>query len=250
MKRSKECPTGETLLRLAENELHDREASLVNEHLLSCERCRRLLEEYRNTLLLLAKDRISEPRLSEWQWLMVQTRAKIRGGTRVWDRPKPAGRFGRRRQVLPTWIRGTAIATAAVVALLVLWNTGLLDVGHHAREIRNTATRSGETTTRDGKYATGEKTTPPGDKRLAEDTSAPSKEAGSREDGSLFSDEMLVESDGTPLDLADITNEELYELGELSASVSAPRDYDLLLADLTEKEQAELLKELESPFSL
>jgi hypothetical protein len=66
----------------------------------------------------------------------------------------------------------------------------------------------------------------------------------------LLSDRVLWEPDSTFVSLADLTDEELYELSQLSTSVRALEDYNLLLVDLTEEEQAELLKGLENSSSM
>jgi len=246
----KGCPSEEMLLRLAENELGGHETSFVNEHVRSCEKCRKLLAEYRELSHMLAKDRISEPSQAEWQYLMVTMRAKLRGGTRVWDKPRTTGRPGRRPQVLPAWTRVTAVAAAAVVSLVILWKAGVVDVGRLADGIGVTGKHGERAAGRVDGYGVSEKTSPFGAERPAGSAVTPSEKVASDEDGLFLSDEILLAADSTSLNLADLTKDELYELGELSTSVSAPRDYDLLLVDLTQEEEAQLLSEMEKSFSM
>lgn len=250
MNSVKKCPSEEMLLKLAENELDEHQASFIKAHVLTCERCQTLGLEYRETLFVLAGDRISEPSPSEWQQLMATVRTRIKRGARVKNRFALTERPGKERHAWSVWIKGTAIAATAVVALLVLWNAGVVDVGRLAGGIRHAATRNQEALTRGENHPSDGKPSTVGEGRLAEGTTAPDQKPLSEEAEMLLSDRVLWEPDSTFVSLADLTDEELYELSQLSTSVRALEDYNLLLVDLTEEEQAELLKGLENSSSM
>lgn len=226
------------LLKLAENELDEKETGFLDDHICDCRKCRDLVEEYRELSRLLAGDRIPEPSAAEWRFLMVRTRTRLRGKIRVWDRP----------QILPAWARVAAIAAAAVVTLVILWRTGIVDVGRLAH-ITGSTDRNAERIAGSGqRYTAREETIPSGTKKPVE--SAPAGEGVVFEKEGLVSNARFAELDSTSLDLAGLTNDELYELGELSTCVSATRDYDLLLVDLSQEEQAAILSKLESSSSM
>jgi len=245
------CPSEEMLLKLAENELDEREANLVNEHLRSCESCRNLLEEYRETLRQLAKDRISEPTEAEWRWFKVALRARLRATRRgaysskaVW-RPRP------RRVAFPAWVRGGVVVAAAALVVLVLLYTGIIDVGGLDTIIRGGTTRLQEARPQGNRYATGERTLPGSETTPAEERPTGGEQTSPESAGEpLLSGIVPLDLDSTSLEVAGLNSDELYELYELSTSSSVLDDDDVLLADLNEEEQAELLKKLESSFSM
>ena len=246
----KKCPSEEMLLKLTENELDEREASLVKTHVLTCERCRRVLAEYRETLLLLAEERISEPDPAEWQRLMTLVRATARARARLGKRSALTERLGQKGLAWPAWSKATAIAATAALVFLVLWNAGVVDLDRFPGGIRRTAARNEKAASTGEKYAADVKTSHIAERKLAEDTTARGPASLLEDAGTLLSDRVFSGSDSTSLDLAGLTDEEFYDISELSTSLSALGDYDLLLVDLTDEEQAELLKELESSFSM
>jgi len=246
----KKHPSEETLLKLAENELDEHEASLINEHLQSCESCRHLLEEYRETLRESAADRITEPTAAEWRLFRVALRAKLRATKRgaysskaVW-RPRP------RPVAFPAWVRGGVVVAAAAMVVLVLLYTGIIDIGGVDTIIRGGATRLEEARSQGHRYATGERTLPSDESTAPEERPAEGEQAPSGSGELLLSGNVALDLDSTALAVAGFNNDELDELYELSTNSSVQEDDDLLLADLNEQEQAELLKKLESSFSM
>ena len=225
----KNCPSEEMLVNFADNELNEQEAVLVNEHICDCEDCSKLVAEHRELARLLAEDRISQPSQAEWRYLMVRVRAKLRGGTRVWDRPGAAGRPGRRPQILPAWTRTAAIVCAGIVALVILWRTGVIDLG-----------RESHRTVITGRIA---QKTPGG-----EEKNVPG--ALSAQGKVNLSEAAFASLDSTSINLAGLSNDELYELGELSTCARTSRDYDALLVDLSKEDQAAIIKQLETSFSM
>lgn len=229
------CSSEELLLRFAESELEEPEASLLREHTLTCEKCRDLLEQYSKALLLLATEKIGEPSPADWERVMARVREKLHPQSQGW----------------PLWVKGAALTAAAAGLLLILWHTGIemrrkpggtphiaqpseQEISPHEKGMGDRAVAQHE------ERAAGK------EDRVTEELEIPEKEDLFEGTDALVTGRGLVASDTTSFSLAGLDDEELSGLNELVMDASILWDSDFLLSDLTEEEETELVKELES----
>jgi anti-sigma factor RsiW len=215
------CASEELLLMLAENELSEKEARSLTGHAERCDRCGRLLHEYRRTLAQLPPSEIQGPTPAEWAGVMATVRERV----------------SKRTVLFPVWARGTALAAAAAVVLAILWQAGIFTGPERARMpelVQQEPVPSG-VAPRD--VTPGTTDVEEGlQKRLAEEP------AGGVTD-------MWAEDTETALSLASV-EDDLLELDDWVVGVGGSRDSDYMLLYLTEEEEATLVRDLENSPSI
>lgn len=230
----KKCPSEELIIMLAEGELDERETNSITEHTAGCDECRRLLDDYRKTLALARNETMEGLAPCEWERLMEGIRQRAEKKGLAW----------------PSWARGTAIAvaTAAVVAVIV-WQAGFRS-GPAPEGTPQLAERYDNAATSEGRVEVEPRALPEED-RLAR-TAGTSEELRAQDtrilsaEKDVFGDVFL--EDTAPLNLAELEGE-LLEASEFIVDAGALQDSEFLLFYLSEEEETELVKELESSSS-
>ena len=221
---------------LAAGELSAGEADQLGTHVQNCDNCRELLSGYQETLSALRSGEtqsgeIGSPSAAEWDQLMAGVREKVRPKVLAW----------------PSWAKGGAVAVAGAILVVVSWQAGFLTdskpgrVSDVARQDKSTA-RTGESSESDETYVAE-----PGTVELPRVTAAGEEDApeGSAPYRQESREEDALTEDGSNLSLASLDTE-ISELDELVEGVGGTKDSDFLLFYLTEEEETELVKELES----
>jgi hypothetical protein len=104
----KRCPPEDLLARLAQDDLAESEADLVIAHVLTCDRCRRLLEEYKEAFVILRAEKTVLPTHVEWERVMAGVRQRTQARSSGWT----------------VWQKVAAVAAAAACVLIILWQAG------------------------------------------------------------------------------------------------------------------------------
>jgi len=221
---------------LAAGELSADEAAQLGTHVHNCDSCRKLLSSYEETLSGLRSGEthsgeIGSPSAAEWEQLMTRVRERVRPKVFAW----------------PSWIRGGVVAVAGAILVIVIWHAGFLTDSKPGRV--SDVARQDKSTTRTGESSESDKTyvAEPGTGELPRVTAAGEEDApeGSAPYRQESGEEDPLTEDGSNLDLASLDTE-ISELDELVEGVGGTEDSDFLLFYLTEEEETELVKELES----
>jgi len=221
---------------LAAGELSADEAAQLGTHVHNCDSCRKLLSSYEETLSGLRSGEthsgeIGSPSAAEWEQLMTRVRERVRPKVFAW----------------PSWIRGGVVAVAGAILVIVIWHAGFLTDSKPGRV--SDVARQDKSTTRTGESSESDKTyvAEPGTGELPRVTAAGEEDApeGSAPYRQESREEDALTEDGSNLSLASLDTE-ISELDELVEGVGGTKDSDFLLFYLTEEEETELVKELES----
>jgi len=227
------CASEELLLMLAENELSEKEARSLTGHAERCDRCGRLLHDYRRTLAQLPPSEIQGPTPAEWAGVMATVRERV----------------SKRTVLFPVWARGTALAAAAAVVLAILWQAGIFTGPERAEMpelvqqepvpsgVAPRAVTPGTTDVEEGLQ-----------ERLAEEPAGGVTDMWA-EDTETAGEEELLAQEPTSLSLASV-EDDLLELDDWVVGVGGSRDSDFMLLYLTEEEEAALVKDLENSPSI